>query len=151
MTTLLFDELDFVVVVAPNGYFRYGCISKVEDDGWQIAVSLHDEGYNKIHYDALCGGYKAEDWKQELTPVEQKIVPLLAQGYSTKEIAKEMTISEVTARGYIRLLRIKLNLENRDQLIAFAQGLSTILGGNGNGEHGEQQGTPGQNQSREKR
>lgn len=124
MTTLIFEELDYVKVVAPNGDFRYGCVEKTEDDGWIIRISFNDEGLNKIQYDAACGGATAEDWAKELSPMEKKIIPLLALGYGTAEIAQAMLISPVTVRGYIRLLRIKLGLDDRIQLIAFAEGLN---------------------------
>jgi DNA-binding CsgD family transcriptional regulator len=124
MTTLIFKELDYVKVVAPNGDFRYGCVEKSEEHGWIIRVSFNDEGLNKIQYDVACGGATAEDWAKELTSIEKKIIPLLALGYSTADIAAAMTISPVTARGYIRLLRIKLGLDDRQQLIAFAGGLN---------------------------
>ena len=124
MTILLFEELDYVKVVGTNGDFRYGCVEKSEDDGWIIRISFSDEGLNKIQYDAACGGATAEDWSKELTSMEKKMIPLLALDYSTAHIAAAMTISPVTARGYIRLLRIKLGLDNRQQLIAFAEGLN---------------------------
>jgi DNA-binding CsgD family transcriptional regulator len=137
------------VVVAANGEFHYACVEEVEDDGWVIKVNFNDEGYSKIKYDAAAGGYRAADWKAELSPAEKKLVPLLAQRLSTKAIAKAMGISAITARGYIRLLRMKFRLQNRIQLEAFAQGLYKILeGGNGNGatrEQGCQQGTHSQN------
>lgn len=134
MTTLIFEELDYVKVVGANGDFRYGCIEKVSDDGWVISVNLNDEGLNKIEYDAACGGYRASDWKAELTPMEKRVIPLLAMGYNTGQIARDLDISVITARGYIRLLRIKLGLQNRDQLIAFAQGLNKVLVREDNGE-----------------
>lgn len=121
---LIFEELDYVKVVGTNGDFRFGCVEKTEDDGWIIRISFNDEGLNKIQYDAACGGATAEDWAKELTFMEKKIIPLLALGSSTAEIAAAMTISPVTTRGYIRLLRIKLGLDDRQQLIAFAQGLN---------------------------
>jgi len=126
--TLIFEELDYVKVVGTNGDFRYGCVEKSEDDGWIIHVSFNDEGLNKIQYDAACGGATAEDWAKELTSMEKKIIPLLALEYSTADIAAAMTISPVTARGYIRLLRIKLGLDDRQQLIAFAEGLNKSWG-----------------------
>lgn len=132
---LVFKDLDFVKVVGVNGDFRFGCVVEVKEDGWVIEISFNDEGLNKINYDTECGGSSAQDWSAELTPMEKKTIPLLAQGYSTAQIAEAMTISPVTARAYIRLLRIKLGLENRVQLIAFAQGLSKVWGGN--------DGTPG--------
>lgn len=132
---LVFKDLDFVKVIGVNGDFRYGCVQKVLEGGWVVEVSFNDEGLNKINYDTECGGSSARDWSINLTPMEKKTIPLLAIGYSTAQIAEAMTISPVTARAYIRLLRIKLGLQNRVQLIAFAQGLNKVWGGNN--------GTPG--------
>lgn len=121
---IIFEELDYVKVVGVNGDFRFGCVQKAEDQGWVIEVSFNDEGLSKINYDTGCGGATAEDWRKDLTPMEQNMIPLLAVEASTAQIAKAMTISPITVRAYIRLLRIKLGLENRTQLIAFAQGLN---------------------------
>lgn len=110
-------------VVGANGDFRFGCIQEVKEGGWVIELSFNDEGLNKIEYDAACGGATAEDWSKELTPTEKTMIPLLALGLPTAQLAEAMRISPITVRAYIRLLRIKLGLENRKQLIAFAQGL----------------------------
>lgn len=120
---LIFKELDYVKLVGTNGDFRFGCVQKVTDRGWVVEVSFYDEGLSKIEYDSACGGTSADGWSKELTPIERKIIPLLAAGASTAEVAEEMSISPITVRAYTRLLRIKLGLENRTQLIAFAQGL----------------------------
>ncbi len=130
---LIFQELDFVKVVGVNGNFRFGCVQKVTDNGWVMEVSFNDEGLNKINYDTESGGASAQSWSKDLTLIEKSMIPLLALGYSTAQMADAMTISPITARAYIRLLRIKLGLDNRAQVIAFAQGLKQAWGDN-NGE-----------------
>ena len=134
---LIFKELDFVKVVGVNGDFRFGCVQKVTEDGWVMELSFNDEGLNKINYDTESGGASAQSWSKDLTLIEKSMIPLLALGYKTAQLAEAMTISPITARAYIRLLRIKLGLDNRAQVIAFAQGLKQAWGDN-NGE-----GTPG--------
>ena len=121
---LIFEGLEYVKVVGVNGDFRYGCVQAVKEGGWVIELSFNDEGLSKIEYDAACGGATAEDWSKELTPTEKSMIPLLALGLPTAQLAKAMRISPITVRAYIRLLRIKLGLDNRKQLIAFAQGLN---------------------------
>jgi len=121
---LNFEPIDYVKVVGVNGDFRYGCVQEVKEGGWIIVLSFNDEGLSKIEYDAACGGATAEDWSKELTPAEKTMIPLLALGLPTAQLAKAMKISPITVRAYIRLLRIKLGLDNRKQLIAFAQGLN---------------------------
>jgi len=120
---LIFKQIDYVKVVGVNGDFRYGCVQEVKEGGWVIELSFNDEGLSKIEYDAACGGATAEDWSKELTPTEKTMIPLLALGLPTAQLAEAMRISPITVRAYIRLLRIKLGLDNRKQLIAFAQGL----------------------------
>jgi len=134
---LIFKDLDFVKVVGVNGDFRFGCVQKVTDNGWVTEISFNDEGLNKINYDTESGGASAQSWSKDLTLIEKSMIPLLALGYSTAQLSEVMRISPITARAYIRLLRIKLGLENRAQVIAFAQGLKQAWGDN-NGE-----GTPG--------
>lgn len=120
---LIFEAVDYVKVVGTNGDFRYGCVAQVKEDGWVIEVSFNDEGLSKIEYDAACGGSSAEDLSKALTPMEKNMIPLLALSPSTAQIAEAMTLSPITVRAYIRLLRLKLGLDNRTQLFAFAQGL----------------------------
>lgn len=125
---LIFKEDECVKVVGTNGDFRFACVQKVKDKGWVIELSFYDEGLSKIGFDSECGGVSAGEWSKELTTIEKKIIPLLACGSSTAEIAEAMSIVPVTARAYIRLLRIKLGLDNRTQLEAFAAGLTKVMG-----------------------
>jgi len=126
---LIFKDLDYVKVVGANGDFRYGCVQEVKDHSWVIEISFNDEGLNKISYENAAGGATADDYTQSLTPTERTMIPLLAGGLKTADIAEALSISPVTARGYIRLLRIKLQLDDRAQLMAFAQGLCKTWGG----------------------
>ena len=125
---LVFKEDEYVKVVGTNGDFRFACVQKVRDKGWIVELCFYDEGLSKIEFDSGCGGVSAEEWSKELTTIEKKILPLLACGESTAKIAEAMGIVPVTARAYIRLLRIKLGLDNRTQLEAFAAGLTKAMG-----------------------
>jgi DNA-binding CsgD family transcriptional regulator len=61
----------------------------------------------------------------DLTEKELAILHLLTEGYSNKEMATFMFLSEFTVRDYIQKLMIKLRAKNRTQLItmAFRMGL----------------------------
>lgn len=52
-----------------------------------------------------------------LTPRERQIFNLLIQNYSTKEIAKELNISEKTVRNHISNVIQKLGVDSRIQAI----------------------------------
>lgn len=52
-----------------------------------------------------------------LTPRERQIFNLLVQNYSTKEIAKELGISEKTVRNHISNVIQKLGVNSRIQAV----------------------------------
>lgn len=52
-----------------------------------------------------------------LTPRERQIFNLLIQNYSTKDIAKELGISEKTVRNHISNVIQKLGVDSRMQAI----------------------------------
>src|SRR5512140_1455136 len=54
-----------------------------------------------------------------LTPREHEIVQLLRQGYSNKEIARELDLSVGTVKWNMTNILGKFGLENGKQLIAF--------------------------------
>jgi DNA-binding NarL/FixJ family response regulator len=54
-----------------------------------------------------------------LTPQEQKILLLVAEGKTNKEIAAEIFLSDKTVKNYVSSILSKLNLERRAQAAAF--------------------------------
>jgi DNA-binding NarL/FixJ family response regulator len=54
-----------------------------------------------------------------LTPQEQKILKLVAEGKTNKEIASEVFLSDKTVKNYVSSILSKLNLERRAQAAAF--------------------------------
>lgn len=119
----------YVKIVAPNGNYRYGFISQILDYETTFVIDLLEEGESKIAFDkeeAEYLGYLpegAEDFAQRLSDIEKQVAKCLVAGKSDREIAKEMNIEPVTVRAHIRNMRLKMNLENKTQLIAFCQGL----------------------------
>lgn len=59
--------------------------------------------------------------KTPLTKREQQIAKLLAQGYSNKQIAKELYIEVSTVKNHVHNLLVKLNAKNRCQAVMFLQ------------------------------
>jgi DNA-binding NarL/FixJ family response regulator len=53
-----------------------------------------------------------------LTPRETEVVPLLARGLSTTQIAAEMCISRHTVGDYIKLIFEKCGATSRGELVA---------------------------------
>jgi DNA-binding NarL/FixJ family response regulator len=55
----------------------------------------------------------------QLTQQEQKILVLVAEGKTNKEIAAEVFLSDKTVKNYVSSILSKLNLERRTQAAAF--------------------------------
>jgi two-component system response regulator DevR len=55
----------------------------------------------------------------QLTAQEQKILQLVAEGKTNKEIASEVFLSDKTVKNYVSSILSKLNLERRAQAAAF--------------------------------
>lgn len=55
----------------------------------------------------------------DLSPQEEKVLTLVANGLNNKEIAGEMFLSEGTVRNYVSRLLEKLELRDRTQLAVF--------------------------------
>ena len=54
-----------------------------------------------------------------LTPAEKKVVVLIAEGLSNKEIAGQLYLSEGTVKNYVTEILGKLNLRDRTQIAIF--------------------------------
>ncbi len=66
---------------------------------------------------AATGG--ATDELADLTPQERKILLLVAEGMTNKEIAADVFLSDKTVKNYVSSILSKLNLQRRTQAAAF--------------------------------
>ena len=64
-----------------------------------------------------------------LTPQEQKILMLVAEGKTNKEIAADVFLSDKTVKNYVSSILSKLNLERRAQAAAFVAKQRSERGG----------------------
>jgi DNA-binding CsgD family transcriptional regulator len=55
-----------------------------------------------------------------LTPREHEVLSLLADGYTTAEVAKRLSLSEHTVRSRVKATLAKLGARNREQAVAIA-------------------------------
>ena len=63
---------------------------------------------------------KAPDEKDDMSPREDEVLQLVAQGATNKEIADSLFISENTVKTHLRNIMDKLHLANRSQAAAYA-------------------------------
>jgi DNA-binding NarL/FixJ family response regulator len=61
----------------------------------------------------------AEDRGQRLTSREWEVLAALAEGLSTREIARRLQLTPGGARGHVSVLIHKLGLANREEAVAF--------------------------------
>ena len=78
------------------------------------AIRKVDAGEKLVKSQALAEG------KEKLTRAEREILKLLAQGMKYQEIATNRKASPATVRKQCELLLLKLGLDTREQLIAWA-------------------------------
>lgn len=64
-----------------------------------------------------------------LSPQEQRLLPLVAQGLTNKEIAQDLRLSEKTVKNYLANIYTKLNIGRRSQIAAFYAGSFKASGG----------------------
>src|SRR5436190_31714 len=71
----------------------------------------------------------ANDELSVLTPQERKILMLVAEGKTNKEIAGDVFLSDKTVKNYVSSILSKLNLERRAQAAAFVAKQRSERGG----------------------
>lgn len=65
------------------------------------------------------GGTKQDDELALLSEQERKILDLIAEGMTNKEIAQEIYLSDKTVKNYVSSILSKLNLHRRSEAAAF--------------------------------
>jgi DNA-binding CsgD family transcriptional regulator len=82
-------------------------------EGWSCPPSHHED---TRRFDAEA----AAQMRALLTPREQQILALLAEGFSDKQIAATLNLSVRTVEGHLGKVREKTALSSRSALIRFA-------------------------------
>ncbi|WP_100012451.1 response regulator [Lentibacillus sediminis] len=108
---------------ARQGYFERA--RKADVSGYLLKDSPSDELASAIR--TIVSGRKvyapelvdmAYDDENPLTAREQEVIKLIADGKTTKEIAKELFITNGTVRNYVSVILDKLDVSNRIEAIS---------------------------------
>ncbi|HEV2310147.1 MAG TPA: response regulator transcription factor [Acidimicrobiia bacterium] len=75
--------------------------------------------------DRLRGGPEADPRLARLTPQERRILDLIADGLTNRQIAERVHLAEKTVKNYVSNLLTKLGMERRTQAAVYAAGLRT--------------------------
>jgi DNA-binding NarL/FixJ family response regulator len=86
--------------------------------------SLLDPALTDRVLERLREGPKTDPRLASLTPQERKILDLIADGYTNRQIAENMYLAEKTVKNYVSNLLAKLGMERRTQAATFAARLN---------------------------
>ena len=81
--------------------------------------SLLDPGVTGRVLERLRSGTQQDDELALLSEQERKILDLIAEGKTNKEIAEEVFLSDKTVKNYVSSILSKLNLRRRSEAAAF--------------------------------
>jgi two-component system, NarL family, response regulator LiaR len=87
------------------------------------AIRAAAKGEVRLHPKAqkrLVKEVRTPEMRESLTERETETLRLIARGYSNKEIASALEVSEVTIKTHVSSILSKLNLQSRTQVALFA-------------------------------
>jgi len=88
--------------------------------GYYINASIISKILNKITPVNQLNQFSNESNNVILSNVERQIIRLLAQGFSDKQIAKELNFSTGTIRNYITEIRHKTKMKSRIEIVIYS-------------------------------
>jgi two-component system, NarL family, response regulator DevR len=89
--------------------------------------SLLDPGLTERVLERLREGPQVDPRLASLTPQERRILDLIAEGKTNRQIAETMFLAEKTVKNYVSNLLAKLGMERRTQAATFAARLNERL------------------------
>ena len=98
-----------LVLVDDHRMFRSGVKAELDP-------AVTEKVLERVRRIAMGG---ATDDLAQLTSQEQKILLLVAEGKTNKEIASEVFLSDKTVKNYVSSILSKLNLQRRAQAAAY--------------------------------
>ena len=93
-------------------------------------MSLLDPALTEELFDRLRKDQEAESRLTVLTPQERKVLELIAQGQSNRQIAEQLFLAEATVKNYVSSLLSKLGMRRRTEAAVYAAVLAERKGSN---------------------
>jgi two-component system, NarL family, response regulator DevR len=91
-------------------------------------MSLLDPALTQELFARLRKDQEAESRLTVLTPQERKVLELIAQGRSNRQIAEELFLAEATVKNYVSSLLSKLGMRRRTEAAVYAAVLAERKG-----------------------
>jgi DNA-binding NarL/FixJ family response regulator len=120
------DALFDAILAGASGYV----LKQIRGDDLVEAVrtvgrggSLLDPGVTAQVLERLRNPPQEDPRLAELTPQERKILELIAEGLTNRQIGERMFLAEKTVKNYVSSLLSKLGLERRTQAAVYGAGL----------------------------
>jgi DNA-binding NarL/FixJ family response regulator len=117
------DALFAAILAGASGYVLKNIRGSDLVDGIRTVAageSLLDPAVTRQVLDRLRNGPKEDPRLSGLTGQEKRILHLIAEGMSNREIAGEMSLAEKTVKNYVSSLLAKLGMQRRTQAAVFA-------------------------------
>jgi len=117
------DALFAAILAGASGYVLKNIRGSDLVDGIRTVAaggSLLDPAVTGQVLDRLRNGPKEDPRLSGLTGQEKRILHLIAEGMSNREIAGEMSLAEKTVKNYVSSLLAKLGMQRRTQAAVFA-------------------------------
>lgn len=117
------DEIFGAITAGASGYILK------QADGDDIIEAIETVSRGKNLFDSIIVGKLMQrirnlslghEPKDELSPQEKRIVRLIAEGMTNREIGKELGLTEKTVKNYVSNIFRKLNVSNRAEAAVFA-------------------------------
>jgi DNA-binding NarL/FixJ family response regulator len=91
-------------------------------------MSLLDPALTQELFERLRKDQEAESRLTVLTPQERRVLELIAQGRSNRQIAEELYLAEATVKNYVSSLLSKLGMRRRTEAAVYAAVLAERKG-----------------------
>jgi DNA-binding NarL/FixJ family response regulator len=123
LSSFEFDEEIFrAVETGASGYLLKDMSSET------IVEGIHDVFMGKLCFPPRITQRLAERMqREELSPREKEILELVAKGFTNKEIASALRLSQFTVRNHINRLTSKLQVSDRTEAAYFAVQTGLII------------------------
>ncbi len=117
------DEIFGAITAGASGYILK------QADGDDIIEAIETVSRGKNLFDSIIVGKLMQrirnlslghEPQDELSPQEKRIVRLIAEGMTNREIGKELGLTEKTVKNYVSNIFRKLNVSNRAEAAVFA-------------------------------